>query len=202
MFTQYVHPRLGLPKFLTFEPFFLAALEAFDKGKATKFELKGGLSPSTIAARMRDSLHGYRLNFTAWKDRVDPRFIELHAKHEGKFVISGPNEAGEVWFRERHQRGIFKGVPFSEIEGNLPKYLGTKSVVTPSTSPQPADSSIRANSCDENIVRTYVTLKSTGNLSQPVIFPGQVNQPLIDELQSSFDIAFHYDAGRHETILV
>jgi hypothetical protein len=68
MLVNYVHPRLGLPKFLTFEPFFVTALENFDRGEATRFEITGGLSPSTIAARLRDSLHGYRLNKLAWAE--------------------------------------------------------------------------------------------------------------------------------------
>jgi hypothetical protein len=202
MLTQYVHPRLGLPKFLTFEPYFVAGLEAFDKGQDTKFDLSGGLSPSTLAARMRDSLQGYRLNKKFWGDRVSPRFAELYEKHDGQFVIAGPDENNEVWLRARRKRFAYKGTPFNEVEGNLPKYVSTKTVIRsdPAVPSQPAG--IIAKDSSNAVVTAYVTLKNLGQLDQPVIFPGPVDPTLIAELTATSDIAFHYDPNRNETVLV
>lgn len=202
MLTQYVHPRLGLPKFLTFEPFFVSALEAYDRGEDTKFQITGGLSPSTIAARMRDSLHGYRINNRAWDPKVDPRFVELFNKHDGTFVIAGPDTNGEVWFRRRHKTPLFKGTVFSEIEGNLPKYMSTKTVSATSMAQSAAPSAMRAKDCSVDTVKAFVNLKSLGQLDQPVIFPGPIDPGLTDSLSAGVDIAFHFDPQRNETILV
>ena len=202
MLTQYVHPRLGLPKFLTFEPYFIAALEAFDKGQDTKFDLSGGLSPSTLAARMRDSLQGYRINKKSWGERVDPRFAALYEKHDGQFVIAGPDENNSVWLRARRKRFAYAGTPFSEVEGNLPRYMSTKTVIRsdPMVPSQPAG--IIAKDSTNAVVSAYVALKNLGQLDQPVIFPGPVDPVLVAQLTASSDIAFHYDPNRNETILV
>lgn len=203
MLTSYVHPRLGLPKFLTFEPFFVTALRAFDRGEDTRFDITGGLSPSTIAARMRDSIQGYRLNHTTWTDRVDPEFITLFTKHDGKFVISGPNEQGEVWFRTKQKQGghlIRPGTPsFHEVEGQINKYVATKSVISsrPTTL-----APLRAKDCFPETVAHFAALKANGHLELAVIFPGAIDTDTTAKLLSVFDIAFHFDSQRNETILV
>ena len=201
MLVNYVHPRLGLPKFHTFEPFFITALENFDRGEATRFEITGGLSPSTIAARLRDSLHGYRLNKLAWADRIDPRFAELFAKHDGAFVIAGPDEEGNVWLRQRHLPQKNRELTFTQVEGQLPKYVSAKSIPAGQTQPA-APSGLRAKSCTEAAVRSFVMLKSLGQLDEPVIFPGPLDPNLTSGLMAMHDIAFHYDGQRNETILV
>ena len=203
MLTSYVHPRLGLPKFLTFEPFFVTALRAFDRGEDTRFEITGGLSPSTIAARMRDSIQGYRLNATSWGDRVDPEFVTLFAKHDGKFVISGPNPQGEVWFRTKQKQGghlVRPGSPsFHEAEGEIGKYLSTKSYVSRgATGPAP----LRAKDCRSETVAQFAALKANGHLELAVIFPGAIDTETTNNLLSMFDVAFHFDSQRNETILV
>jgi hypothetical protein len=204
MNTHHVHPRLGLPRFLSFEPFFLEALRAFDRGQDTKFTIEGGLSPSTIAARMRDSIQGLRINNDGWKDRIDPELWELFHKHDGKFVIAGPDVNNEVWFRAAKKRGNpnFAGVPFHEAAGELRRYMSTKSIVRQGGASTPAETSIRATDCSEQIVRSFVTLKALGQLTSPVIFPGPIDGGLIETLTTDADIAFHFDSNRNETILL
>ena len=200
MITTYVHPRLGLPKFLTFEPFFLSALEEFDRGQETKFTMMGGLSPSTVAARMRDSLQGYRLNSKHWGTSVNPQFVALFAKHDGQFVIAGPDTNGEVWFRCRHKKGGHVGTTFCEVEGHLDKHI--RRTVSPSPTGVPAAQVIRARSCDRDVVLSYGHLKGRGELSMPVIFPGPVEPSIVAELINTSDVAFNFDSERNETILM
>lgn len=204
MLTAHIHPRLGLDKFLKFEPFFLAALEAFDKdGSATVFSVDGGLSPTTIAARMRDSLQGYRLNQVAWKDQVNPRFAQLMAKHDGQFVIAGPDTEGRVMLRHRRMPNavIFNGPTFHQASGNLPKYIRTTHVKPSDNNSPVLDPTIKAPNCDEATVRALVLVKTQG-LAAPVIFPGALTTRLCDELSSVHDVAFHYDAERNETVMM
>lgn len=200
MLTQYVHPRLGLPKFRFFEPFFLQALQAFDRGEDTKFTLDGGLSPTTVAARMRDSLQGLRLNNTNWESQIDPEVYRLYFKHEGKFVIAGPDSDGNVWMRKRLQTGKKGGTQFTQVEGELGKHVRVSTVqqVATHSAPQP----IRAGDCAPDTVKQFAHLKAGGHIAAAVIFPGPLDPTDTAGLSHDNDIHFHYDPSRNETILL
>lgn len=204
MLTKYVHPRLGLPRFITLEPFFVDALEAFDKGNETLLTTTGGLSPSTVAARMRDSLQGYRINKRDWAQVVNPRFVELMAKHDGTFVIAGPDPNMQVWFRSRHKRkNAYAGPTFHEVEGDLPKFLRSKTVLAQNQGATPNSLAVRASNCLDETVRAYAQLKYAGEFAeQPIVFPGPISAELQANLIGAGDIAFHFDEQRQETVMV
>ena len=211
MLTSHIHPRLGLPKFLLFEPYFKDALLAFDAGNDTLITITGGLSPNTVAARMRDSLAGLRLNGKGpnaelWRAKIDPVVWDLFWKHDGQFVIAGPDNNMQVWFRaKRPKGGRSANVPltFNEVSGDLAKHVRTKTVIQSDvTRPSVSSETLRANDCTESTVRKMVDLRVTNCISQAIAFPGPLDQSLIDTLTSSFDVAFHYDVTRNETILL
>lgn len=199
MLTSYVHPRLGQKKFELFQPWFLDALERLDQGQETKFDFKNGLSPSTVAARMRDSLQGYRLN--KW-DCATPRFVELFNKHDGKFVVAGPDLENNVYFRFKHARGRQSGdKPYHVLEGQLPTHMQARAAertVLNTAVPQP----LRAKSCDTLVVEQYGKLKGIGEIDVAVIFPGPVEPSIIERLTSTFDLAFQFYPERNETIML
>jgi len=200
MQTQYVHPRLGLPKFLVFEPFIRDAIEAFDRGQDTKITVNGGLSQTTVAARLRDSLLGFRLNHRSWQPRVDPVVYDLLLKHDGKFVIAGPDANGEIWFRQRRKTGNPNiPVQFNEVEGQLDKHMRTSAVARVNP---PAQTALRAKDCNIETIRSFAMLRAAGQLDLPVIFPGPISPDIESEIVASHDVAFHYDQQRNETVLV
>ena len=211
MLTSHIHPRLGLPKFLSFEPYFKDALLAFDAGNDTLITITGGLSPNTVAARMRDSLSGLRLNGKGpnadrWRSAIDPIVWDLFWKHDGHFVIAGPDSAMQVWFRTKRPKGGHSAsapIHFNEVQGDLSKHLRTKTIIQSNhTQPSVSAETLRANDCSETAVRRMVQLRNDNIISQAIAFPGQIDAALVAELTDSFDIAFHYDVVRNETILL
>jgi len=211
MLTSHIHPRLGLPKFLSFEPYFKDALLAFDLGNDTLITITGGLSPNTVAARMRDSLSGLRLNGKGpnadrWKSAIDPVVWQLFWKHDGHFVIAGPDSSMQIWFRVRKAKGGLSAsaaVHFNEVQGDLAKHVRTKTIIQANSSrPSVSSETLRANDCSESTVRRMLELRIDNIISQAIAFPGPIDTALVAELTGSFDIAFHYDIVRNETILL
>jgi hypothetical protein len=202
MITSYIHPRLGLTKFLAFQPFFIAALEEYEKGNDTKFTALGGLSANTVAARMRDSLAGYRINAKLWSDRIDPHFIELMNRCDGLFVIAGPDLNGDIWLRARHKTGEHKPgqLPFCEVEGTLDKHV-RRTVLPAVQTPAPAQI-IRPLSNDQEVVKLFCALKGRGEIPMPVIFTGPIETSISDEMLRSYDISISYNPERNETIIM
>jgi hypothetical protein len=211
MLTSHIHPRLGLPKFLSFEPYFKDALLAFDSGNDTLITITGGLSPNTVAARMRDSLSGLRLNGKGpnadrWRSAIDPVVWDLFWRHDGHFVIAGPDSAMQIWFRSKRPKGGHSAsapIHFNEVQGDLSKHLRTKTIInSDSFRPSASAEVLRANDCTEATIRKMVDLRTTNIISQAIAFPGTLDPGLITELTDSFDIAFHHDVIRNETILL
>jgi len=211
MLTSHIHPRLGLPKFLSFEPYFKDALLAFDSGNDTLITITGGLSPNTVAARMRDSLSGLRLNGKGpnadrWRSAIDPVVWDLFWRHDGHFVIAGPDSAMQIWFRSKRPKGGHSAsapIHFNEVQGDLSKHLRTKTIInSPSLRPTASADVLRANDCTDSAVRRMVDLRITNIISPAIAFPGQLDPALTADLTTSHDIAFHYDPVRNETILL
>lgn len=192
-----VHPRLGLESFRKFEPYFIEALKAFPE--TTEFKISGGLSPSTICARMRDSLLGYRLN--QWPD-ASPEFRSLFEQHDGKFVMRlDPNM--RVLFTARRMTGYAAAgaVPFSEVGGNIGKYIKTQTVIGTAKASEPRMMRINGTPTEDQIL-TLATLKATGQIEDPIVFTGDIRTERLLSLQSSHDIVFHFDETRDETIIM
>ena len=123
-YAAHIHPRLGIGPFVKFEPFFIEALKAFPATTVFKID---GLSPTTICARMRDSMLGYRLN--RWS-QASPEFVSLFDQHEGQFVFRLDKDM-QVLFTPRRLTGAQSSatVPFTQIQGDLPKYVKTVKVL-------------------------------------------------------------------------
>jgi hypothetical protein len=210
MLTSHVHPRLGIPKFTQFHPFFLAALQAFDRGEDTEFKIEGGLSPNTVAARMRDSIMAYRINTRGpmreqWLAAGGEPFNTLFVKHDHKFVIAGPDNEGRVMFRHKKFTGKDREIRYTQVGGELPKYIRMRSVASPQgavAQQAPGSDGLRAKDSTDSTVRAFFQLKLIGQLDQPVVFPGPVTAELTTELQSQGDFFFHFDPDRNETVLM
>ena len=193
----HVHPRLGIGPFKKFEPFFLEALRAFPA--TTEMKIDGGLSPTTIAARMRDSLLGYRLN--RWPE-ADPEFRTLYEQHEGKFVLRGPDKDMRIYFTERTVPGAhtFKGTSFHQAEGTLGKYIKTR--VIQDKLPVAAPQVVRVSGTQSmKEIAVLAALRAAGSID-PVVFVGDIRSDGTRELEASSDVVFHYDESRNETILM
>jgi hypothetical protein len=61
---------------------------------------------------------------------------------------------------------------------------------------------IRAASCEANVVKQFAHLKAGGHIASAVIFPGPIDPAYTEGLASDYDIHFHYDSQRNETILL
>lgn len=205
MLTQYVHSRLGWPSFEKFQPYYIEGLKSLEAGAECLVQIDGGLSPATVAARMRDSLHGFRINAAEWSKVADPVFVELFHKWDGLFTISGPNLNGEVTIRPKQARGrkTVGGVQLSQVvQGNIDRYVRTVQRPTRSAAAASTDDSITAPNSDEATIREYVRMKGLGLLPMTVKFIGQFPEDLTMSLMSTFDVAISYDQQRNITILL
>lgn len=202
MLTQYVHSRLGLPSFEKFQPYFLAGLRALEAGQECLVSIDGGLSPATVAARMRDSLHGFRINTVEWSKIADPEFVTLFAKWDGLFTISGPDINNEVIIRSKRAVGrrSASGTSLTQVvQGNLDRYVRTSS--RPSSQPT-QDDSITAPNSEIDTLMKYVAMKSSGLLPMAVKFVGLFDQSTLDSIHAAYDVALSYDQQRNITILL
>lgn len=206
MLTAFVHPRLGLPSFERFQPYFIAGLRALEAGNECVVNIDGGLSPATIAARMRDSLHGFRINASLWSQSVDPEFVSLFTKWDGQFTISGPDLDGLIVIRPKRQVGrkSASGASLSQHDTtSLGKFLST--TVRPpqmSTAVQTGlDDSITAPNNERDTVMRYVEMKSAGLLPVAIKFIGKLSIPIVEEI-INYDVALSYDEQRNITILL
>lgn len=202
--TSYIHPRLGLPSFLKFQPYFLEALRAWPK--ETQFNILGGLSPSTITARMRDALQGYRLNKDAWRESVNPEFVTLFAQYDGQFMISMAEDA-TVWFRQRHKQGKHIGAStarFHEVEGELDKHIRSKSFVAKATHQGPAGPehiTINPAHLTEQDFNNLMVLLAHEAFDLPLLFSGDLTSKFSDSFQLH-GVTAVYNQQRNETVVI
>jgi len=196
MQATYAHQKLGLAKFKTYEPYLLAAFEDLDKNLESRFVVTG-IAPSTLAARLRDTIAGFRINRSAWQDAIEPRFLALFLKYDNQFVIRGPDEQNNVWLAFKRYRPGLTPPSASEVTGEIRRY---QTIVKPFIRPS-APTEHRANSKDNKVIEAFVTLICSGEITNPVIFSGKIDSDYQVSLTNSHDIAFYYDPLRDVTVL-
>lgn len=196
MLTRYVHPTLGLPAFKKFEPQFLAALRAWPQ--ETEFTVTG-LSSWTVATRMRDSLHGYRVH--KWPE-VDPVFTTLFERYDGQFIVSNPDAQNRVMFRHRVKRAPKLGtVFFDQAAANLAKHITAKTVFAPGSS-DVRDDRLNVSTKNPATVEQLAHMKHAGEIECAVIFLGDVRPLIPASLVTELDLGLHFDAERNETVML
>lgn len=207
MQTAYVHPRLGLPSFLKFEPFFLEALRQWPK--ETKFNISQTLSPNTIIARMRDSLSGFRLNRDRWLPSINPEFVKLFDQYEGQYVFCLVPDATDdtlpaaVWFKHRRQRGNPNNLnSFHQVSGELHKHIRSESFVTHNMKPVEAQGILMNGEAlgqeDYNFLAHLVAIHA---FQSPLFFQGDVTNNFV-EASLTMDVTAHFNPNRNETIVM
>ena len=193
--TAHVHPRLGIGPFKKFEPYFIEAMRALPA--TTVITIEGGLSPSTICARMRDSLLGYRLN--RWP-QADLEFRSLYEQHQDSMVVRLDKDM-RVLITPRRLPGGSSMAPWNEVQGKLARYIKTKVVADHLRPPEPEVLRIQGTPTVAQIAN-LATMKGSGIITTPITFLGDIRSDATRELEVSSDIVFHYDPERNETILM
>lgn len=145
----------------------------------SQFGIPKDMSPNTFARCLRDARQAVE------QFGYDPALQHRYAALGPKFVFSLSPDGQSVWFRER-------GAPGRKPQGVAAMRTRSAPRVPEVVTPLP----------DESELRAICLLINSGRINGPFEFTGQVRQEFADEMETAYNLAFHYDSETNITRLL
>lgn len=181
--SRHIPPHLREAIFRTYEPHLTLAVDNWPQ--ETPFTIPPNVAPTTFVANFRNAILSIKL--FDWEPTTVNKLKLWEMVQEKAFFIDREGER-TCWFRQRQPK-----------RGSMPLLLDKARLVTGKPDPVPSLVPWRDPTVAE--IMALCLLINNNRVSGPVLFVGQLENQIVQDMETLYNVSFIYDEVRRVTVL-